>query len=75
MKSDKVLDCTGLFCPMPIIATKRELDAMKTGEVLEIHADDPGFEKDLPAWCRATGETCLGIEKEGSTLKGYVKKK
>jgi TusA-related sulfurtransferase len=75
MKSDKTLDCIGLFCPMPIVKTKQELSKMNSGEVLEILADDPGFEKDFPAWCNMTGEKFLGLEKEGKILKGYVMKK
>jgi TusA-related sulfurtransferase len=75
MKFDKSLDCIGLFCPMPIIKTKQEIANMKSGEVLEILADDPGFEQDLPAWCQMTGEMFLGIEKEGNVTKGYVGKK
>jgi len=75
MKSDKTLDCVGLFCPMPIAKTKQELETIKSGEVLEVLADDPGFEKDLPAWCKMTGQEYLGMEKEGRILKGYVKKK
>jgi len=60
---------------MPIARTKQELDKMKPGETLEILADDPGFEKDLPAWCRMTGENFIGIEKTNGLIKGYVKKK
>ncbi|OGS44514.1 MAG: hypothetical protein A2539_01275 [Elusimicrobia bacterium RIFOXYD2_FULL_34_15] len=75
MKTDRILDCTGLFCPMPIIKTKVLLDTMKSGQVLEIDSDDPGFEKDLAAWCKMTGEKFVGIEKDGSILKGYVIKK
>ena len=60
---------------MPIVKTKLELEKMKSGEVLEISADDPGFEKDLPAWCQMTGEKFLGIKKEGNLIKGYVEKK
>jgi TusA-related sulfurtransferase len=75
MKIDKTLDCTGLFCPMPIIKTKIELETMKPGETLEIIADDPGFKKDLPAWCDITGNIFAGIVKEGNLLKGYVMKK
>jgi len=75
MKAARTLDCTGLFCPMPIVKTKREIDTMQPGEVLEVLADDPGFEKDLPAWCRATGDIFLDMEKEGPVFKGYVKKK
>lgn len=60
---------------MPVVKTKLELEMMKSGEVLEIVADDPGFEKDLPAWCEMTGEKFLEIKKDGSIIKGYVMKK
>ncbi|MEK0337486.1 MAG: sulfurtransferase TusA family protein [Nitrosopumilus sp.] len=75
MEIKKSLDCVGLFCPMPVVKTKLELEMMKSGEVLEIVADDPGFEKDLPAWCEMTGEKFLEIKKDGSIIKGYVMKK
>jgi tRNA 2-thiouridine synthesizing protein A len=75
IKADKTLDCTGLFCPMPIVRTKQEMSGMKSGEVLEIMADDPGFAKDLPAWCGLTGEKFLEIRQDGPVLTGYVAKK
>ena len=75
MDIKKSLDCIGIFCPMPIVKTKLELEKMKSGEVLEIIADDPGFEKDLPAWSEMSGEKFLEIKKEGSIIKGYVMKK
>ncbi|MBU4440439.1 MAG: sulfurtransferase TusA family protein, partial [Firmicutes bacterium] len=64
MKPDKTIDCIGFFCPMPIIKTKIELDTMKSGEVLEILADDAGFEKDLPAWCKTSGEIFIEMKNE-----------
>ncbi len=75
MQADRSIDCTGLFCPMPIVRTKQEMAGMKPGEILEIVADDPGFEKDLPAWCSLSGEKFLEMEKEGSLYRGYVEKK
>jgi len=75
MKADKTLDCIGLFCPMPVIKTKQELETMQSGQILEILADDPGFEQDLPAWCQMTGNQLVGIEKDGNIIKGYVRKK
>lgn len=75
MEIKKSLDCVGLFCPMPIVKTNLELETMKSGETLEIIADDPGFEKDLPAWCEMTGAKFLELKKEGSLIKGYVMKK
>ena len=75
MKINKTLNCTGLFCPMPIVNTKLEMENMKPGQVIEVLADDPAFEKDLPAWCNMSGEKFLEIKKEGSVMKGYVRKK
>jgi tRNA 2-thiouridine synthesizing protein A len=75
MNLAKTLDCTGLFCPMPIVKTKLELEKMNPGEVLEIIADDKGFIKDLPVWCQMTGEQLVEIKTEGAIIKGYVKKK
>ncbi len=72
--ADEKIDCTGLFCPMPVVKTKFEMEKMRPGQVLEVLADDPGFEKDLPKWCEMTGEKCLGIVKEGAIYHGFVKK-
>jgi tRNA 2-thiouridine synthesizing protein A len=75
MTADRTIDCTGLFCPMPIANAKIEIDTMKSGEVLEIIADDPGFAKDLPVWCKITGNELIEIKNEDGILKGYVRKK
>ena len=74
MKADQTLDCTGLYCPMPIVKTVAKFKQMKPGEVLEIIADDKGIKKDMPAWADATGNEFMGIEEAGGEIKVYVKK-
>jgi tRNA 2-thiouridine synthesizing protein A len=74
MKSDKSLDCVGLYCPMPIVKTAEKIKELKPGEVLEIIADDKGIKQDMPAWCKATGHECLKMEESGSEIRVYVKK-
>ena len=74
MKVDQILDCVGLYCPMPIVKTAQKIKELKTGEVLEIVADDKGIKHDMPAWCQATGNECLGMEEVGGEIKVYVKK-
>jgi tRNA 2-thiouridine synthesizing protein A len=74
MKADKTLDCVGLYCPMPIVKTTQEVKKMKVGEVLEVIADDKGIKQDMPAWCKITGNECLGVEEQGGEIKVYVKK-
>lgn len=75
MKADQSLDCTGLYCPMPIIKTASAVKKLNQGEVLEVLADDKGIKEDMPAWCRSTGNDFLGIEEENGIFKVYVKKK
>lgn len=48
---------------------KIEMDKLLEGDTLRISATDPGFVKDVPAWCQMTGNTFLGVEEIG---KKYV---
>lgn len=73
-KSDEILDCYGLLCPMPIIQTAQRIKTMKIGEVLEIISTDKGIREDMPAWCRQTGQEFLGLIEEDGVFKVYVKK-
>lgn len=75
MKADETLDCLGLYCPMPIVQTAERIKKLGPGQVLEILSDDRGIEKDLPAWCKATGHEFVGIEKEGDEYRVYVRRK
>jgi TusA-related sulfurtransferase len=59
---------------MPIVKTARKIKELKTGEVLEIVADDKGIKKDMPAWAQTTGNEFLGIEENGGEIRVYVKK-
>ncbi|MFC2020983.1 sulfurtransferase TusA family protein [Chloroflexota bacterium] len=75
MKADQSLDCVGLYCPLPIVKTAEKIKQLKTGEILEVVADDKGIKLDMPAWSEATGHEFLGMEEEdGGEIKVYVKK-
>ena len=73
MKADHSLDCTGLYCPMPIVKTAEMIKKLSNGEVLEVVADDKGIKQDMTAWCELTGNSFLGIEDNGE-IRVYVKK-
>ena len=38
-KFDQELDCSGLACPMPILKTKKVVDALQAGQVLKMTAN------------------------------------
>jgi len=74
-RAHQILDCIGLYCPMPVIRTKEEMDKLAVGETLEVLADDPAAEEDLKAWARRTGQRILDIEKTNEGMRFLIKKK
>lgn len=68
------LDCSGMQCPGPIMKVFETMKDMKDGDVMEVSASDPGFAKDIGAWCRRTGNTLVENEKRGGDYVALVKK-
>ena len=56
------LDCSGMQCPGPIMKVFETMKAMQDGEVMEVSASDPGFARDIGAWCRRTGNILVSNE-------------
>jgi tRNA 2-thiouridine synthesizing protein A len=73
--ADAILDCSGLYCPQPIIRTATRIKKMQPGQILEVRATDPGFQIDLPAWCISHQQEFLGIERHNVVFIGYVRLK
>ena len=71
---NKALDCTGLNCPLPILKTKKQIDAMKTGQILKMEATDPGSINDVNAWTRHTGNELVSQIEDGNIYIFYIKK-
>ena len=74
IKPDRTVDAKGLECPMPLLKAKKEIDAMESGQVLEIIGTDEGSKVDLPGWCDRVGHSYLGVKEEGNFFKFYIKK-
>lgn len=72
--ADQILDCIGLACPMPIIKTKKAIEAIKAGQVIEVNATDKGSLADIQSWARNTGHQYLGTVEAGNVLKHYLRK-
>ena len=75
MQKDATLDTKGLMCPMPIVQLAKKVKELKSGQVLELLADDIGAKEDVPAWCNRTGHQLLAMEEEGRLIRIYIKMK
>ncbi len=72
--ADLTLDTLGLFCPIPVILTSKKIKQMELNQVLEILSDDEGIKKDMPAWCKSSGNEFLDLLQEGKVFRVYVRK-
>ncbi|HWQ57960.1 MAG TPA: FAD-dependent oxidoreductase [Clostridia bacterium] len=68
------VDCSGMQCPGPIMKVFETMREMKEGEVMEVSASDPGFARDIGAWCRRTGNTLITNVRRGDDYVASVRK-
>lgn len=68
------LDCSGMQCPGPIMKVFETMREMGEGEELEVAASDPGFVRDIAAWCRRTGNTLLSNGQKGTDYLAQIRK-
>lgn len=74
LKVNKQLDAKGLACPMPIVKTKKAMNDLVDGEILEVSATDKGSKADLVAWAETVGHQYIGLIEDGDVLKHYIRK-
>jgi len=75
MEVNQVLDAKGLACPMPIVRTKKSMDTLESGQILEVQVTDKGALADLTAWSAAAGHTLLEHKEEADVLTFYIQKR
>lgn len=74
IKPDRNLDCVGLYCPEPVFRTRQEIDKLGVGEVLEVIADDPASEEDIPRLVKRLGLELIEMRKEKDQFRFIIKK-
>ncbi|MDQ0351563.1 TusA-related sulfurtransferase [Alkalibacillus filiformis] len=74
MEVAKTLDAKGLACPMPIVRTKKAIEEVNSGDVLEVVATDAGAKSDLTAWTKSSGHELLETKEEDGVYTFYVQK-
>lgn len=68
------VDACGLQCPGPIMKVAENINRMQVGDVLEIKATDPGFSKDIQAWCKSTGNTLQSSTFDNNAAVVHIQK-
>jgi tRNA 2-thiouridine synthesizing protein A len=74
IKFDQVLDAKGLSCPLPILKTKKAVEALTKGQILKVVSTDAGSKNDMTSWAKRTGNELVKMEEGGGTFTFYIKK-
>jgi tRNA 2-thiouridine synthesizing protein A len=70
-----LLDVRGKACPIPVLLTKRKLESMKEGEVLEVLGDYPQTRENIIKMVKRTQNMVLDVEKGKGSFKITIRKK
>jgi TusA-related sulfurtransferase len=73
--SARVVDALGTLCPVPIQLIDRAARRVPPGGMIELLADDPLIEVDLPAWCHRSGNELVALDRvAGDEYRALVRR-
>ena len=73
--SDQTLDAIGLLCPLPVLKARKRLQALQSGDVLTVLADDPAAVVDIPHFCAEAGHHLVAQQDIDGVQKYEIKKR
>lgn len=69
-----LLDVRGFVCPQPQLYTKKCLEKIASGDVLEIVFDNPSSEESITSFLENSGDDIVEKHVDGSLYRYKVKK-
>ncbi len=72
--ADKVVDARGTACPGPLLAAKKAIGEISSGQIMEILSADEGTRRDIPKWATKKGHEYLGTVEDSGFFRIFMKK-
>jgi tRNA 2-thiouridine synthesizing protein A len=69
-----IIDARGTACPGPLLAAKKGIGEIESGEIMEILSADEGTKHDIPRWCEKMEHEFLGVVEEDSYTRLFLRK-
>ena len=73
-RPSKILDCSGLLGPLPVIKTSAAIKQIEVGQILQMITTDPGAPRDMVAWSHLTGTALLDSRQEADQFVFYFQR-
>ena len=68
------IDARGLNCPLPILRTRKAINLVQSGDVIEVTASDPGSVKDMASFCLQTGNKLVSSSEADNAYVFLIEK-
>jgi tRNA 2-thiouridine synthesizing protein A len=68
------LDARGMNCPLPILKTRKAINQMNIGEILEVTSTDPGSVRDMASFCEQTGNRLVSSNEANNSYVFLIEK-
>jgi tRNA 2-thiouridine synthesizing protein A len=68
------LDVKGQMCPLPVVFTKRKLESMATGQLLEVVGEGELEFDNIQRWVKNNGHEVVEAVKSGAEFSVVIKK-
>lgn len=72
---DTELNCEELYCPLPMLKTKKAINGMSSGQLLKMTATDSGTIKGIDSWTMRTENKLVSHAASGGVHTFIIKKK
>jgi tRNA 2-thiouridine synthesizing protein A len=73
--ASETLDVRGKICPIPLLLTKRKLESMSEGEVLQVIGDYPQTRENILRLVKRTRNDVLEVEEAKGAFEITIRKK
>ncbi|MHB1587713.1 MAG: sulfurtransferase TusA family protein [Acidiferrobacteraceae bacterium] len=74
MEHDHTLDVCGLCCAEPIIRITQAMKGAVSGDVLRVTSDKTSLLKDVPAYCKQTGQDLIHQQEVQGKFLFWIRK-
>jgi TusA-related sulfurtransferase len=75
LKVDKSVDARAVACPGPLLAAKKAIRELESGQLMEVLSADSATKRDIPKWAGKKGHEYLGTVEESGFFRIYMKVK
>ena len=72
--NESVLDFRGLICPLPVLKTRKAMQAMKKGAIVWVETTDPLTVIDIPNFCRENGHRLIEMAQGEGFLRFRIER-